>query len=159
MFVFADYKLRLATEADRDHCAAWIEADADHRGKVTADFFIKPEKDIEKFVLENKFGEPAFYFRQMRALRLDIQFGPAETAGDREKNREDLRHGFEWLMQMCQEFGIRQLIFKSEDAKLIHFCENRFGFQKSPKELVCGIASSTPEKQQEKSAQPLHQDS
>jgi hypothetical protein len=159
MYIFADYKLRETTESDRDHCAAWIAADPDHVGKVVADFFLSREPGIESFVLEDKFGEPIFYFRMTRAMRVDIQFGPAVTAEERKRNREALTHGLEWLHQMALLACIRQISFESSNPELRAFCEKRFSFESAPNELVRGIAAPKPQTEQEKPLQPLHQSS
>lgn len=143
MFTFSKYQLRPATEEDRELCERWIEADADHRGRVKADFFIKPEPGVETFVLEDADGQ-VFFFRMMRALRIDIQFGPATSPEDRERTRIALMNGFDWLKDSCRNAVIRQVMFESNVAPLVRFCEKRFGFQQSSHELLCGIAAPKP---------------
>lgn len=152
MFTFTTYQLRPATEADRELCERWIEADPDHRGRVNADFFIKPEPGVETFVLEDAQGE-VFFFRMMRALRIDIQFGPSTSAEERERTRLALMNGFDWLKESCGSAVIRQVIFESQVVPLVRFCEKRFGFQQSSHELVCGIAAPKPQSELENSTQ------
>lgn len=152
---FEEYRLRPVNESDRAHLQKWIDADADHKGKVAPEFFMgltpqgKPDPCIEAFLVEDRNGEPVFYFRQMRALRVDIQFGPAATAADRHRNREALTAGFQWLYSRARFSGFRQMIFQSSVAPLIRFCEKRLGFYKSDTELVRGVAAPEPQQGQE----------
>lgn len=159
MFTFSDYTLRATTEDDRALCAAWIEADADHRGKVEPDFFIKQQPGIECFVLEDKHGQPVFYFRMSRPIRVDIQFGPATNRAEKKRNADALEHGFGWLKEIAAKSGYRQIIFESQSDELAFFCKARFGFHKSLTELVCDIAPPETNEAQEKAVQPLQQQS
>lgn len=140
MFEFAGYQIRKANEADYERLMAWIAADADHRGRVQPEFFFKEEPGVECMVVE-KDGEIKFFFRLLRALRVDIQFGPSQTKEEKAENAAVLQDGFEWLMQMAQESGFRQVTFESESRELKAFTKRRFGFKESPHELLCGIAA------------------
>jgi hypothetical protein len=156
MYTFADYKLRATTESDRAHCAAWIAADPDHAGKVKADFFLAQEPGIESLVLEDKFGEPIFYFRMTRAVRVDIQFGPSTTRQERERNQTALTLGLQWLEKLAILACIRQISFESTNPKLRTFCEYSFGFEGAPNELLRAVAPPPRQLAQEKPLQPLH---
>lgn len=149
-FTFDEYRLVAASEELREHLQKWIDADPFHSGKVGADFFIKQQTGSNSCVLLDKFGEPVFYFKTELALRVHIQFGPAETTADRERNREALTKGFAWLKQMAANLKVRQLIFGSENPLLIHFSKKRLGFHKSPFELVCPVTPTEPQTAQEK---------
>jgi hypothetical protein len=139
---FGAYRLRLTVESDRDHCARWIEQDDDHRGMVLPEFFIRQTPGVECWVLEFATScEPIFYFRMSRALRLDIQFGPVTTAEEKEELMAALMEGFGWLIATSAKSGYRQIVFDSKNPALIRFCDKRFGFKKSPNELVCSMAA------------------
>lgn len=139
-FQFSHYTLRPAEEADRAHLAGFIAADAEHRDSVQPDFFLKPERGEECFLLLDNFGEPVFYFKMERALRIHIQFGPCASDEQRERNRTALKLGMAWLEQMAARSGHRQLIFESKFAPLIAFCKRRLGFRQSKDELVRNVA-------------------
>lgn len=138
-YCFENYTLRPATFADRDHLAAWLHADPDHAGRVPVEFFYGPEPGAECYVLEDAQGEPVFFFKMTRALRLDIQFPPILLPEDRARVREAMQATHRWLLPQAQAAGIRQLIFRSAVRPLINFCKKRLGFHESPQELVCHI--------------------
>lgn len=151
MFTFQDYRLIPTTEEMREHLAAWIESDPEHRGKVHGDFFIKNDIAGENnFALLDKNGEVVFYFKMERALRIHIQFGPASTPEERERNREGMIHGFAWLRDLAHKSGFRHLFFESSTALLIRFCTKRLGFKKSPHELLCTLPPLKAQEAQEK---------
>jgi hypothetical protein len=143
-FTFNELTLRPATEDDRELCQRWIDADPDHRGKITADFFLEGEAGVECMVLVDKWGQPRFFFRQQRALRIHMQFPPNTTSEERTKTREALTFGFGWLKHIASRHGYRELIFESTVVPLMNFCKNRFGFSSSPNELVCPITPPDP---------------
>lgn len=155
-FVFSKYRWTPAGEDQRARVAEWIEADPDHRGRVAPEFFISGQPDSECLVLEDERG-PILFLRMERALRIHIQFAPAVTAEDKQRTREAMLEGFPWLQQMARNSGFREILFQSTVAPLIRFCEKRFGFRRSPNELVCGIASREPQQAQEKTARAEHQ--
>lgn len=149
-FTFDEYRLVAASEELREHLQQWIDADPFHAGKVGTDFFIKKETGANACVLLDKFGEPVFYFKTELAMRVHIQFGPAATSEERERNREALTKGFGWLKQMAANLGVRQLVFSSENPLLRHFSGKRLGFHKSPFELVCPVTPTERPTTQEK---------
>jgi hypothetical protein len=161
-YSFKNFNLREVTEADREHCEKWIAADPDHAGRVKSDFFIgeslltggtKREPGVERMVLEDKYGQPIFYFRQERALRIHIQFGPSETTADLQRNIDGMAQGMAWLKERAVYAGFRQILFQSKVQALVIFCKRRFGFAESKNELVCGLPPLVVPQQQEK---PLH---
>lgn len=154
-YTFEGLKLREATEADREQCEAWIAADPDHRGRVKADFFLKSSPGIECLVFEDKYGDPIFYFRQERALRIHIQFGPSETAEQIKRNVDGLAKGFAWLKERAAYSGFRQIIFQSTVQALVIFCKRRFGFAESKNELVCALPPAPAQESQEKALHPV----
>lgn len=142
-YQFSDYQLRQTTEEDRELCQKWIDADPDHKG-MSADFFLSGDAGVECMVLVDKWGEPRFFFRQQRALRVHMQFPPDATRDEREKTREALTHGCGWLKHMASRHAYREIIFESTVLPLINFCKKRFGFRSSPNELVCPVEPFDP---------------
>lgn len=147
---FGVYKVRKVGEQDRERLRQWIANDPDHRDLVSSDFFLGvtrdnhgnpiPEPGAECMVLEDSAGE-RFYFRISRVLRVDIQFNCAMKKDEVERNREALEEGFAWLLYKARRAGFRQMIFDSTAKFLMRFCERKFGFRKSPNELVCPISA------------------
>lgn len=153
------YRLRSAIK-DQDHerLARFIEADADHRGRVKPEYFYNREPGIESYAIEDASGN-VVYFRITRCLRIDVQFGPSETPAQRAAIRDTLMDGFAWLIGQASRSGIRQIIFDSVSRPLIAFCKRRFRFEASPNEFVCPIPAPKPEQSPQGDGNQVHQPS
>ena len=138
--------IRHVTEEDRELLKQWIAADADHRGRVTPDFFIPPNPDTDprgsaewgKRVNSCLFSDqsgPVLFSRFTCAMRVDIQFNPVE----RVRTALMLPKGFQWLLTQAHEAHFSQVIFDSTDARLIAFCDKNFGFKSSPNEYIARL--------------------
>lgn len=156
---FGAYRLRRATqEQDHDIIAKLIAADPDHNGRVKPEFFYAREPGIETFCMEDASGHP-LYFRITRVLRVDIQFGPTESAEQRATTREALMDGFAWLIAQARKAGMRQVIFDSVSRPLIAFCRRRFRFEASPNEFVVGIPAPEAQQSPQDDGNQVHQPS
>ena len=122
-----EYNLRPVEKGDRSLLEEWIAADPQHRGRTAAAFFLAPEPGVHLFVMEHM-GEPVLFVRMAQALRLDIQFGPADTEAEKAQNAEAMRRGFAGIKQMAFERHIRHIVFESEYVPLVRFCERELGF-------------------------------
>jgi hypothetical protein len=155
--------LRPATEKDRELIAQWIEGDPDHRGRVTPDFFLgkqpgkgERKRDIkgqECFAVEDLNGHVVFYIKMTRTLRLDIQFGPAGTIAEKQRNADALDGGFEWLRIAAAGSGIWEINFNSTNRPLTRYAERRLAFRKAPNELSHRVAALHSQTSEEKQAQ------
>jgi hypothetical protein len=137
-YKFGKYSLRPAVEEDRELCAAWIAKDPAHAETTTPDFFIKQEPGVECYVLTEN-DEAVFFFKMTKAIRVDIQFAPTNSFEERDRNREALTEGMNWLAHALLLAGVRQILFDSCNPPLIRACEKRLGFVQSPHELVCNL--------------------
>jgi hypothetical protein len=138
--------MRHITESDRETLKAWIEADPDHRGRVIPDFFIPPDPEknpeaaarwaeqVTSCLFEDHAG-PVLFARFTCAMRVDIQFNPAE----RVRTAIMLPQGFSWLLSQARQAHFSQVIFDSQDARLITFCDKKFGFKSSPNEYLVRV--------------------
>lgn len=118
--------IREIREEDKPAIEDWIEADDDHRGKMTAEFFFAPL--ALGLAFEDDDG-PVFYVRldpeKTGAVRVHIQFGPA--AGGLRTARM-LTEGFFVVRERARMARARALIFDSITPRLREFCRRRFGF-------------------------------
>src|ERR1700761_9194968 len=103
---------RRATETDKPTLARWIQNDEDHRGRVSADFFIDPEQECS--ILHDEHG-PIMGVRIERVLRVHIQFDPTE----RIRSAKALAAVFPWVQKKAKEAGFREMIFESISKPLI----------------------------------------
>lgn len=142
MFEFNGYKIRPATKEDLDLAAKFVEGCDDHRGRVAPEFFVT-QQGCACFVMEDETG-PIFFFRTERVMRLHIQFGPATTRDEKHRNAVALIEGFAWLCQAALKAGYQEIISETPSKELAKFSKERFGFQESPNELVCGIVPPQP---------------
>ena len=125
---------RPAGPADREMVAGWIALDPDHAG-MDPNFFVVPEPHTNCFVWEDDQG-PVFAFRLSRMLRVDIQFNPTE----KERTREALERGVEWIREEGSRSGFREMIFQSVNRLLINFCKRRLRFSPARDEFLCALA-------------------
>lgn len=58
-----------------------------------------------------------------------VQFMPCATEEDRERTREALARGMEWLEPVLEMSGAEEIFFDSRQEKLIAFCIKRLGFK------------------------------
>ena len=140
-YTFGQYRLRPATEEDEALAAFWISRDPAHAETTPAEFFTRSEPGAECYVLEDADG-PVFFFKMTKAVRLDIQFDAGTTPLARERTREGLIEGMEWLAGVLGQSAVHQIIFDSIDPLLIRSTEKRLGFVRSPNELVRNVMPS-----------------
>ena len=62
------------------------------------------------------------------AAQVFIQFMPCATEEDRERTREALIQGMEWMEPVLGQGGAEEIFFDSRQGKLIAFCIKRLGF-------------------------------
>ncbi len=122
--------IRLAGPSDYPTLASMLAADADHAG-TAPEFFFEPGSDL--YCVEDERG-PVLYLRLSRALRIDVQFRPGSSAGDRMRTARVLAQGMPWLERQARDAGFKELIFTSLTRRLIRFCEGRLGLRLSPHE-------------------------
>lgn len=139
VYRFGPYTLRMATAADAELCEKWIARDHWHKDKVSADFFLKEEPGIGCYVLEDHEG-PIFFFRTENTIRIHMQFDGCSAAATRERNREALLYGMDWLGMQLAAKGIVEMTFDSENPLLRASACKRLGFYKEPGELRRGLA-------------------
>jgi hypothetical protein len=72
------------------------------------------------------------------AAQVFIQFMPCMTEEDRERTREALIQGMEWLEPVLEQGGAEEIFFDSRNKKLIAFCVKRLGFQNRPEQRFPG---------------------
>ena len=132
---FGRYTLSPLTEADRPRLEAWIAADPFHDGRVSADFFLHTVPGEEGWCLLDEYDEPIFYLKTATAVRLHIQFGPSRSPAERERNREALTEGVEWIEGVLSARSFREMIFDSFNPLLRRMATKRLGFTASQEEL------------------------
>ena len=144
-FEFGQFRLRPAVEGDRALLEQWIEADPFHRGEVRAGFFLERAPGVDAWALEDASGHVVFYFKTEVAARVHIQFGPAETTADRERNRDAMVDGLAWIEGQMAANGFREILFDSRNPVLIRTAEKRMGFVRSPDDLRRAIGAGRPQ--------------
>jgi len=140
LFQFGKYKVRLATESDAPLIAAWIAADPDHRAKgMEPEFFYEFEAGVGCYALCDEEG-PVYFWRTSNVVRLDAQFGPAQSEADRARNRNALVDGMDWLATMCAARGAVEILFDSAAPLLRSLAIHVMGCDALPGELVRSLA-------------------
>lgn len=131
-FRFDEYTVRPAAEQDRELLEILIEQDAYHRGKMTADFFLKLEPGEDAWALENERGEVVFYFKTSTAVRMAIQFCAGDSPVERRENQVALLKGLRWIEGMFRANRFREIIFDTEGVDLRFFAKRHLGFKDAP---------------------------
>lgn len=134
VYRFGPYTLRMATEADRALCAKWIEQDDWHKGKMDPDFFLEEEPGVGCYVLEDCDG-PILFFRTENTVRVHMQFDGRVNSASRERNREALLTGMDWLAMQLAAKSVVEMTFDSENPLLRASACKRLGFYKAPGDL------------------------
>lgn len=133
-FGFSGYTLRPAATSDLSLAQDWTEADDDHRETTFPTFWLAQGEGCDSYLLSDPIG-PVFFFKMVRvdgatqAVELHIQFMPEAQPRDRERKREGLTQGMEWLERILRASGISHIRFKSTKPELIAFCRKRLGFR------------------------------
>jgi hypothetical protein len=136
LFQFGTYSVRQATARDHAVLRAWIAEDPDHAAKrIEPEFFIEEEPGVGCYLLSDAQG-PLFFFRTSNVVRLDTQFGPAETKGNRDRNRDGLIAGMDWAAALCARRGATEILFESKAPLLRRLAIHQMGCEAMPGELV-----------------------
>lgn len=136
------YRLRPVTEQDRPLLQLWIDADPFHAGRVLPDFFLRLQPGEGAWAFEDAMERVVFYLKTQNAARLHIQFGPSRTADDRERNREALLLGVEWLERQLAANLFHEMVFDSVNPALMRHAKRRLAFQDVPGEMRRVIPAS-----------------
>jgi len=122
---------RSVTEQDRTQLESWINADSDHAGRCTPEFWLPAEKPdgTIRVVMEDALG-PALFVRGEKVLRLHIQFPPEKW-----RNAKSLIQFIPMIEADARKHGFTQIIWESTSKDLIKFTE-RFGYRRSQNEIV-----------------------
>jgi len=123
-------KFMRTSQADSKTIQGWINADPDHKGKTTPEFFQDHEK-AECMLMCDVEG-PLMCVKIERCLRLHIQF---DVEG-RFRTARAMKESFNFFIEKAKIAGYNQVIFESSCKPLIAFCTKHFGFVESDNELV-----------------------
>ena len=131
---FSGYTLRPVGAGDRELAAEWTAADPEHAGKIEPEFWLEQRPGVDSVLVIDAKG-PVFFFKAAmyqggtkRTAQVFIQFMPCETEEDRERTREALMQGMQWLEPVLKQGGAEEIFFDSRERKLITFCVKRLGF-------------------------------
>lgn len=149
IYRFGPYTLRMATPADRELCAEWIARDDWHKEKMDAEFFLKEEPGVGCYVLEDHEGAILF-FRTENTVRLHMQFDGRFDSAARERNREALLTGMDWLAMQLAAKSIVEMTFDSDNPLLRLSACKRLGFHTAPGDLRRGLAAERERIEKEK---------
>jgi hypothetical protein len=145
LYTFSGYTLVPASRNFLSKAKEWTAADEHHSETTSGDFWVNTGRNnnpaVERYVLLDTAGEPVFFFRMTRAIRIDIQFAPGQERSDLVRNSRALICGFSWLRWICQKSHIGQMIFQTANAPLRRFCERKLGFHMTSGECVFGMES------------------
>ena len=125
--------LRSVTEDDYEMLQTWIDADPEHRGISTVEFFAKGR---DCWVLMDAEG-PVFFLKLSQVIRMDVQFAPGEHA--RRRTRNGLHQGFPPLGALLAEKGFVEAVFDSKNERLMRSLEKRLAFRRLPGEMRCAL--------------------
>lgn len=125
---------RKTSPQDAAQIAAWVAADPDHAGRVSANFFLPSENPSDTkaffYTIEDALG-PVFYVRGENVLRLHVQFAPNQ----KRRTPPALDEFISSISEGAKKLGYKQIIYDSVFQPLIQFLERR-GFKPSPQEQV-----------------------
>lgn len=125
-FEFEGYTVRPVTERDRAYIERLIDEDEYHRGRMTADFFLKCQPGEDAWALEDQNGQVFFYFKTSTVVRVAIQFCPSRT---RRENQTALIRGLRWLESILLQNRFTEMIFDTEGEELARFARRHLGFE------------------------------
>jgi hypothetical protein len=134
---FKGYTLRPAGREDYPLAAKWTAADPEHADDTDPAFWLEQKMGVDSVLVLDGEG-PVFFFKAVMWLgpkmaearaQVFIQFMPCATEEDRERTRNALVLGMEWLEPVLAMGGAREIFFDSREAKLIAFCVKRLGFE------------------------------
>lgn len=132
---FDNLVVRPCGERDREYLEDLIEADPYHNdGVLAADDFLKLLPGEQAFVVENELGYAVLYFKTATVVRVTMQFIETRNAEDRERNRNILLRGLEWLEGRLRG-RFRELVTQTDSPALTLTLKKRLGFQALPNQL------------------------
>lgn len=131
-FAFDGYTVRPITEQDRAYLDLLIEADDYHRGRMTADFFLKLEPGEDAWAIEDDQHRIAFYFKTSTAVRIAIQFADWGSHEASRRNQSALTKSLRWIEGVLRANRFTEILFDTEGGDLRRFAKRRMGFLESP---------------------------
>lgn len=124
---------RRTQESDRETITQWIQRDSNHSFQSDAGGWL-PQNGADCYLVSDGDGEPLFFARMTKSMRIDIQFCS-------ENNRKMPRAIDEFTKDMkksAKGAGFRELIFDSVFHPLVRFLRKR-GFRCSESEQICPL--------------------
>lgn len=135
-FRFEDYIVRPVEECDRSYIEATLADDEFHR-EMTPDFFLRLLPGEAAWAVEDHKGNVLLYFKTQNVARISMIF----PSRDRERNRNVLIKGLEWLEGMLVQNRFHEMLFDTKGRELRVMAKRRLGFRESPEELVKTLPS------------------
>jgi len=141
-FTFLGYQVRPVAEQDRAYLDLLIQGDEYHRGRMSADFFLKLQPGEDAWALEDQQGEVVFYFKTQTAVRLAIQFTDSSTLAAKRRNSAALIDGLAWLTGILRQNRFHEMLFDTQGPELYVFAKRHLGFVDAPGLLSLALTSS-----------------
>lgn len=115
-------------ESDLPQIEEWISADEDHRGKMSAEWWLTGAASFLSFCIQDDIG-PVFYARldyEDDLIRMNIQFAPYSEVSKR-RIMEAVLEGFPKVEALIKTEA-KGMVFESTAPLLIRFF-TKFGFR------------------------------
>lgn len=121
-----------ALEVDKSQITEWIAADPHHVNQYEADYWLTGNGGFLACCIDDEFG-PVMYVRfdteGQGMLRLRTQFAPVEQVS-KERTAKAILEAIPGFIKGVQEpYGIKGIIFETENPALAQFMSKNFGFK------------------------------
>lgn len=143
-FRFGEYRVRPIGEQDRQYLTECIERDKYHRGKITADFFLKVCPGRDSWAVEDDNGKVVFYFRTDAIIRFAIQFTDSESLSNKRTNALAMMEGLAWLSGILRQNNFHEIITDADSPELQRFTKRHLGFKDAPGQLSLALGTIEP---------------
>lgn len=117
---------RFLRQTDEAKLKEWLAADPVHTARYGDRF--TTDEGIELYTVEAD-GEPVFFLRLSRVLRVEMQFPPKKTSL-KIKIARCLRKGLYVLAASAKHNGFAEMVFETDSEKLRNYCKG-LGFAES----------------------------
>ena len=121
-----------AIEDDKPQIAEWIAADPHHANQYEADYWLTGNDCFLACCLDDESG-PVMYIRFDREdgdiLRLRTQFAPEDQVSKERTGKAILEAIPGFIAGVQKEYGIKGIIFETENPALAGFMRKHFGFK------------------------------
>jgi hypothetical protein len=141
---FDSFLFRPTDDADHETARAWNDQDEWHRGKIAPEHWTEKSKGVDTYMLKDEHGD-LMLVRMERLTRVSIQFPPASDRATRDRIRNGLKKGLDFVSAAVGLKGFGEILFDTDSPLLRRFAIDTLRFTPKPNVMFRRVRIWSPE--------------